>query len=182
MAFGELLRFRGGLKPREVVPKSKISWILLGPQLSSCLAAPALLPWARQSLQPAAELRCCSSPRPGSKGSGNPPVKNFLVFYSAEHKRSQREDCGTGNRRSTWSSPSSPGLGAAAGDGAGGCPGAGPLLVPFPICRVTARLRSCGGTQCRSWWKESDLNNAAESSAARLFFIILLFFIFFSFQ
>lgn len=31
------------------------------------------------------------------------------------------------------------------------------------------------GMQRRSWWKESDLNNAAENSAARLVFIILLF-------
>lgn len=31
------------------------------------------------------------------------------------------------------------------------------------------------GMQCRSWWKESDLNNAVESSAARLGFIILFF-------
>lgn len=74
-----------------------------------------------------------AAPRPSasSKGSGNPPVKNFLVFYSAEHKRSQREDCGTVNRRSTWSSccraccagsPSSPGLGAAAGGWGRGVP------------------------------------------------------------
>lgn len=31
------------------------------------------------------------------------------------------------------------------------------------------------GMQCRSWWKESDLNNAVENSAARLAFIILFF-------
>lgn len=30
--------------------------------------------------------------------------------------------------------------------------------------------------QCRSWWKESDLNNAVDSSAARLGFIIFFFF------
>lgn len=29
--------------------------------------------------------------------------------------------------------------------------------------------------QCRSWWKESDLNNAVDSSAARLAFTILFF-------
>lgn len=31
------------------------------------------------------------------------------------------------------------------------------------------------GMQCRSWWKESDLNNAVENSAARLGFMILFF-------
>lgn len=49
-----------------------------------------------------------------------------------------------------------------------------PLLGSSPLAGHSTALQT-RGMQRRSWWKESDLNNAAENSAARLVFIILFF-------
>lgn len=49
-----------------------------------------------------------------------------------------------------------------------------PLLSYSPAVGHSTALQT-QGMQSRSWWKESDLNNAVESSAARLGFIILFF-------
>lgn len=150
------------------------------------------------SLQLAPGLRCflllqtsITATLHWQEGDGNPLVKNFLMFYTAPgerpvallitailgvaaaralHERLLLSSArGWGWHRGQGAAvaePRSRGRGVATGRSLSS------VCSPSASHSMALQIR---GMQRRSWWKESDLNNAAENSAARLVFIILLF-------